>query len=169
MLPVLRLPPHGRVHLHGLQRPLHVPESRAADHPQWPGEDGGGGRGAAPAVPSTPGRQPRPRRAPGHAPTHRAACGVQSILPGSRGGDTGSDSQDRPSPLEKNRASVGVFLRFVCERRVPPVSWSSGGWSVAFVAGDAALELVPGAGLGSLDPSSWTQPQEEVGSAEAHR
>lgn len=40
---------------------------------------------------------------------------------------------------------------------------------MAFVAGDAALELVPGAGLGSLDPSSWTQPQEEVGSAEAHR
>uniref|UniRef100_A0ABI0NV67 MTOR associated protein, eak-7 homolog n=1 Tax=Bos taurus TaxID=9913 RepID=A0ABI0NV67_BOVIN len=37
VLPVLRLPPHGRVHLHGLQRPLHVPESRAADHPQRPG------------------------------------------------------------------------------------------------------------------------------------
>ena len=62
-----------------------------------------------------------------------------------------------------------MFLGFVCKRQVLPVSWSSGGWSVAFVAGDAALELVPGAGLGSLDPSGWIQPQEEVGRGEAHR
>lgn len=39
MLPVLHLPQHGRAHLHGLQQPLHVPESRAADHPKWTGED----------------------------------------------------------------------------------------------------------------------------------
>lgn len=71
VLPVLHLPQHGRVHLHGLQRPLHVPESRAADHPQRPGKDGGGGGGGArrgPAVPSTPRCQPRPPRALGHAP-----------------------------------------------------------------------------------------------------
>lgn len=47
VLPALHLPQHGRVHLHGLQRPLHVPESRAADHPQRPGKDGGGGGGGA--------------------------------------------------------------------------------------------------------------------------
>ncbi|VCX04350.1 unnamed protein product, partial [Gulo gulo] len=35
VLPVLHLVPHGCVHVHGLQRPLHVPESRAADHPEW--------------------------------------------------------------------------------------------------------------------------------------
>lgn len=39
VLPVLHLPPHGCVYLHGLQRPLHVPESRAADHPKRPGKD----------------------------------------------------------------------------------------------------------------------------------
>ena len=40
---------------------------------------------------------------------------------------------------------------------------------MAFVTGDAALALVPGAGLGSLDPSGWTQPQEEAGRGEGHR
>lgn len=77
------------------------------------GAGAGAGRGAALRCRPPHGASPGPDVPWGMRPTRQAACGVQSILPGSRGADAGSDSQDRPSPSE-NGASFGAFLGFVC-------------------------------------------------------
>ena len=153
MLPVLHLPPHGRVHLHGLQRPLHVPESRAADHPEWTGKDSGG-QGTSPrgdvhpdgTDPNVPGDTP---------PCVRAAVRGQFVLPESQGGDAMSDNEDRISLVEKRGPCWGISG--VCVQMTESAGFPGhqrvGLWP-------SWLEMLPclghdpgaGPGLGSPDP-----------------